>query len=124
MVRNRRHLPAREGPARLPLRPSAYAVLAALAGGPRPGIDILERVRGTRPGVDILGPGTLYRVMRELRHAGLIARSHSQPALGLDDRQTSHELTPAGRRVLDAETERLARTIALARRRPRRTGAS
>lgn len=101
----------------LPLKPSAFAVLAALAEGARPGIDILEQVRATLPGVAVLGPGTLYRVMRELRHAGLIARSADQPAQGVDDRQISHELTAAGRRVMEAEAVRLERTLALARRR-------
>lgn len=103
-----------------PLPPSAYAVLAALAAGPRAGIDVLDDVRSTAPGRTILGPGTLYRVLRELREAGLIARAAAQPAAGIDERQSSHELTAAGRHVLLAETRRLERTVALARRRPRR----
>lgn len=102
------------------LPPSAYAVLAALAAGPRAGIDVLEDVRSTAPGRTILGPGTLYRVLRDLREAGLIARVAARPAAGIDERQSSHELTAAGRRVLLAETRRLERTVALARRRSRR----
>jgi DNA-binding PadR family transcriptional regulator len=102
-----------------PLPPSAYAILAALAGGPRAGIDVLEDVQATAPGRAILGPGTLYRVLRELREAGLIARAALPPAAGIDERQSSHELTETGRRVLRAETQRLERTVALARRRPR-----
>jgi DNA-binding PadR family transcriptional regulator len=103
-----------------PIPPSAYAVLASLAAGPRAGIDVLDDVRATAPGRAILGPGTLYRVLRELREAGLIVRAADRPAVGVDERQSSHELTAAGRRVLLAETRRLERTVALARRRPRR----
>src|SRR5262245_58802776 len=58
----------------LPLRPVACAVLAALAHGPRAGIDVLDAVNATVPGRPILGPGSLYRLLRELRQEKLIAR--------------------------------------------------
>jgi DNA-binding PadR family transcriptional regulator len=102
---------------RLPLRPAAFAVLAALADTPRPGIEVLDFVNATVPGRPILGPGTLYRLMRELRQEGLIARAaprHGERAA--DERQVLHALTPLGRAVLRAETARLERTLALARR--------
>jgi DNA-binding PadR family transcriptional regulator len=98
------------------LRPSAFAVLAALSQDALPGIAILERVRGTAPGRSILGPGTLYRVLRELRTDGLIVRAADQPAQGIDDRQISYELTQQGRELLEAEARRLELTLALARR--------
>jgi DNA-binding PadR family transcriptional regulator len=97
----------------LPVRPVAFAVLAALAAAARPGIEILDEVNGTVPGSPLLGPGTLYRLLRELRHDGLIARSQS-PRSVQDDRQTFHRLTPLGEAVLRAETARLQRTLALA----------
>jgi DNA-binding PadR family transcriptional regulator len=121
MVQKRMYPPGRDPRRLLPLRPSAFAVLAALAEAPRPGIDILEAVQATVPGITVLGPGTLYRVMRELRHEGLIRRAADQPAKGVDDRQISHELTADGRRVMEAEARRLEETLALARRRSRRT---
>jgi DNA-binding MarR family transcriptional regulator len=97
----------------LPLRPVAFALLAALADGGRPGIEILEEVNSTVRGRPLLGPGTLYRLMRELRHAELIERS--DPAEGVEDeRQAFHVLTPLGRAVLRAEIARLRRTIDLA----------
>jgi DNA-binding PadR family transcriptional regulator len=102
----------------LPLRPVACAVLAALAEGPRPGIDVLEAVNATVPGRPLLGPGTLYRLMRELRQEHLIARVRTGTEGG-DERQVHHELTDLGRAVLQAELDRLHRTITLAR--PRRT---
>ena len=99
----------------LPLRPVACAVLAALAEGPRPGIDVLEAVNATVPGRPLLGPGTLYRLMRELRQEELIARADT-PSATVDERQVHHVLTPLGRAVLQAELDRLRRTITLAGR--------
>lgn len=103
----------------LPLRPAACAVLAALADAPRPGIDVLDAVNATVRGRPLLGPGTLYRLMRDLRQQGLIVRVDPAADPG-DDRQVHHALTPLGRAVLSAEVERLRRTLTLAagRRRP------
>jgi len=98
----------------LPLRPVAFAVLAALADGPRPGIDILDQVNATVPGRPLLGPGTLYRLMRELRDQALIARTDTAPGVN-DDRQTYHALTGLGSAVLAAECDRLSRTMKLAK---------
>ena len=97
----------------LPMRPAAFAVVAALSQGPKPGIDILEEVNATVPGSPLLGPGTLYRLMRELRQQGLIAREE-RGAHCPDERQAHHSLTPLGRAVLRAESARLRRTLNLA----------
>jgi len=96
----------------LPLKPSAFAVLAALAEAPRPGIDVLEAVNATVPGIPLFGPGTLYRLLRELRQQRLIARVERSG--GGDERQAIHELTALGRAVLRAESARLRRTLDLA----------
>ena len=119
-MQNRSKRPAGGVDAHLPLRPVACAVLAVLAEGARPGIDILEGVNATVPGRPLLGPGTLYRLMRELRQAGLIARTEAARE-STDERQVHHELTPLGRAVLRADLERLRRTLALAGRAPRVT---
>lgn len=100
----------------LPLRPTAFAVLAALADGRAAGFEVLERANAAAPGTPILGPGTLYRLMRELRGAGWIRRT-AAPEAGAgaeDERRTYHELTPAGRAVLSAEAARLRRMLAAA----------
>jgi DNA-binding PadR family transcriptional regulator len=88
-------------------------VLAALADGPRPGIDVLEDVNATVAGRRLLGPGTLYRLMRELRHEGLIERA-PRGTHSADERQAHHTLTALGRAVLGAEAARLRRTLKLA----------
>jgi PadR family transcriptional regulator len=107
-------LPKRRDPRDfLPLRPVAFALLASLADGPRPGIAILDQINATVPGWPILGPGTLYRLMRELRNEGLLDRDPRGGESG-DDRQAPHVLTPLGRAVMRAEAARLRRTLDLA----------
>lgn len=110
---NRRNI---DQPVTLPLRATAFAVLAALAEGPAAGFAILERANAAAPANPILGPGTLYRLMRELRSAGWIRRTEppSGEAGAEDERRTYHELTGAGRAVLLEEAARLRRTLASA----------
>jgi DNA-binding PadR family transcriptional regulator len=99
----------------LPLRPVACAVLAALADGPKIGVDILESVNTTMSRSPLLGPGTLYRLLRELRQQSLIVRT-AHIAEDADERHAPHGLTPLGQAVLDADLERLRRTLTLAAR--------
>ena len=103
-----------EALSRLPLRPGPLAVLASLAGGPAPGIAMLEHAERMGAGSAVLGPGTLYRLLRELSGDGLIERTaapaHADGAG--DDRRQYYALTQLGRAVLEAEAERLRRTLA------------
>jgi DNA-binding PadR family transcriptional regulator len=97
----------------LPLRPAILAVLAGLSAGPVAGFTILERVNEATPRSAILGPGTLYRLLREMRRDGLIERT-APPAGeegGEDERRTYHALTTWGRSVLRAEAVRLERSL-------------
>jgi DNA-binding PadR family transcriptional regulator len=83
----------------------AMLVLIALADRPKHGYAMQEDIAaltGDRP-----GPGTLYGAIRRLEEGGLIA------ALPEQERRKPYELTDAGRRVLQAELQRmreLART--------------
>jgi DNA-binding PadR family transcriptional regulator len=115
IIRFRMKSSALDAARHLPLRPAAFAVLAALATRPLPGIDVLDEVNATVTGGKLLGPGTLYRLMRELRQVGFIERAESDDEPGRDERKTLHVLTPLGRAVLRAEVGRLQRTIKLAR---------
>ena len=89
------------------------AVWAALVDAPLIGIDILEAVNTTLPGRALLGPGTLDRLMRELRQQDVIERVDLAEG-STDDRHSPQGLTPLGRAVLDADLVRLQRTISLA----------
>jgi DNA-binding PadR family transcriptional regulator len=96
-----------------PMRPIAFAVLAALADGPVAGFEVMERVNAATAGRPILGPGTLYRLLRDLRREGLIERTAAPEAESgsEDERRTYHGLTREGRRALLAEAARLRRTL-------------
>ena len=98
----------------LPLPAPAFAVLCALAAGPKTGVDIMDAANSTLKVRKLLGPGTLYRVLRDLRGSKLIARGQPPAgrAVAADDRFTYHVLTALGRDVLKAESDRLHRTLA------------
>lgn len=115
-MRNRRKLVKAaigEADSFLPLRPGVFALLAVLSEGAKPGVRILARLDEIDCG--ILGPGTLYRLLRELRQQGLIERVEPPEGTPIeDDRQSFHELSSLGRKVLEAESARLRRTLAVA----------
>lgn len=99
----------------LPLHPSALVVLSALAAEPLPGVGILESAASA--GRPVLGPGTLYRLLRDLRRSGWVERVDPPGAAGeADERRRYYALTGAGYRVLALETERLTSVLAQARR--------
>ncbi len=102
----------------LPLTHAAFGILLALAGGERHGYGIMREVSMSTGGKLRLGPGTLYRSIKQLLEAGIIEESDERPDPALDDeRRRYYRLTPFGRRVAAAEAERLARAVDTARAR-------
>src|SRR5215467_8689919 len=102
--------------AHLPLTPATLQVLIALADGEKHGYAIIKEVsRRTNGGVR-LGAGTLYAALKRFVTDGLVAESDERPDPALDDeRRRYYRLTPQGRAVAVAETERLAETVKQAR---------
>ena len=87
-------------------------ILVALADGDRHGYAIMQEVAARTDGAVRLGPGTLYGSIKRLIEAELIEESHERPAPELDDaRRRYYRLTTFGRRVLDAESERLQELV-------------
>jgi DNA-binding PadR family transcriptional regulator len=99
----------------LPLPSATLHILLALAEGERHGYAIKKEVaRLTRDKVQ-LGPGTLYGAIKNLLLTGLIEESEDRPELYLDDeRRRYYRLSPFGRRVLNAEVQRLRELIRVA----------
>ena len=99
-----------------PLSAVAVLALSSLADGPRHGYAIKKDV-ATRSGGEVApGATSLYRTLWQLLDEGLIAESAERPDAVLDDeRRRYFRLTPAGRRALAAELERLERLVAAAR---------
>lgn len=102
----------------LPLTHAAFQIMLVLAGGERHGYGIMREVSASTGGKLRLGPGTLYRSIKQLLEAGIIEESDERPDPTLDDeRRRYYRLTPFGRRVAEAEAERMAQLVESARAR-------
>jgi len=100
----------------LPLSPAVFHILLALADGKKHGYAIMKEVEAATDGQISMGPGTLYGSIKRMLKAGLIVETDERPDPALDDsRRRYYELTGYGRRVLQAELERLAQALRLAR---------
>jgi DNA-binding PadR family transcriptional regulator len=108
-------LNARDPASLLPLTPLTYHVLLALADADRHGYGIIKEVEERTDGQMELETGTLYAAMKRMRDERLIEvvpRSERPP--DEDSRRRTYRLTPLGRRVLEAESHRLARLLGIA----------
>ena len=100
----------------LPLKPPHYLVLLALTDGDRHGYALKKEILRRTDGKVSLGPGTLYRTIRQLAESRLIEESGERPDSALDDeRRRYFQITQFGRRVAHAETERLSALVRAAR---------
>jgi DNA-binding PadR family transcriptional regulator len=98
------------------MTPAVFHVLLALTGGPRHGYAIMQDVQEHTGGELRLGAGTLYGPIDRLIRDGYV-REVDGPAAESprDARRRFYRITPEGRRVLDAEVERLERIVKTAR---------
>lgn len=104
----------REGSAGQPhLRPVVFALLLALNEGDLHGYAIMQRVNDGLGRRAIVGPGTLYRNLKEVKDAGWIA--HVDGPVDEDARRQYYTLTPDGRRVAAQEAARMADLVEVAR---------
>ena len=96
----------------IPLKAQWFQIMLSLAGGEQHGYGIMQEVLGRTHGKVRLWPATLYGSIKRLIEAGLIEESDERPAPELDDaRRRYYRLTALGRRVLDAECERLQELV-------------
>ena len=101
----------------LPLTPAVFHILLALSDGEKHGYAIMRTVKETTQGRMILGPGTLYGAVKRLLRDSLIIESDYRPDPVIDDaRRRYYKLADLGRRILVAESERLADLVEFARR--------
>ena len=100
----------------LPLTSVVFEILLALADEPRHGYAVMQEVErrsGTR-----LRAGTLYRAINRMLEDGYIEEMTDRDRPENDDeRRRYYRLTDFGFRVLQAETNRLAKLVAIARER-------
>jgi DNA-binding PadR family transcriptional regulator len=92
----------------VPLKPHWFHVLLSLSNQEQHGYGIMQEVLDRTGGKVRLWPATLYGTLKRLMDADLIEESDDRPAPDLDDaRRRYYRLTRLGRRVLNAECERL-----------------
>jgi DNA-binding MarR family transcriptional regulator len=94
------------------LTPAMFHILLTLAEGERHGYAIMQEIERRTNGVVELGPGTLYRSIKQLVSGGLIAEVESQPN-GTKQRR-DYRLTPEGKRRAVMEAQRLQGLVAWA----------
>jgi DNA-binding PadR family transcriptional regulator len=96
----------------LPLKPHWFHVLLSLAGDGQHGYGIMQEVLERTGGKVRLWPATLYGALKRLMDEDLIAESDQRPPAEDDDaRRKYYRLTPLGRRVLRAESDRLEELV-------------
>ena len=98
-------------------RPAFY-ILLSLRERERHGYEILKEVQSGSLGKIRLGPATLYTSLKKLLDTRLI-----QEVIGPrdgDPRRRYYRLTPAGKKVLGQELDRMKQALAIARRRTAR----
>lgn len=93
-----------------PLPSTAFLILVSLADADAHGYQLRKELLERSNGAIDLDPGSLYRLIFRLHEDRLIEDSG-----GDDTRRRSYRLTTLGRRVLKAETDRMAGLVAQAR---------
>lgn len=111
---------SRQSAAALPLAPAVYLILLALLDGDAHGYRIRAEVIERSGGTVKLDPGSLYRLIARLVADGLITEAPSRPRDDDDERRRYYRITGAGRRLVEAETTRMASWVAAARAARRR----
>lgn len=90
--------------------------MLALSDGERHGYGIMQEIAARLHAPARMGPGTLYGTIKRMLEDGLIEESALRPDLALDDqRRRYYRLTPYGRVAAQAEAERLAQLVRVAR---------
>jgi DNA-binding PadR family transcriptional regulator len=98
----------------IPLSHVSYQVLLSLADHDMHGYGIIKEVSERAGGTIELETGTLYAAIKRLREDNILTVASRKPAPGEDARRRYYKLTPFGRNLLRAETERLADLVAVA----------
>jgi DNA-binding PadR family transcriptional regulator len=100
----------------LPLKTNWFHIMLSLTGQEQHGYGIMNEVLARTNGKVRLWPATLYGTLKRLIDEELIEESDERPAAEFDDaRRRYYRLTKLGRRVLDAESERLEDLVGILR---------
>ena len=96
--------------------PAMFHILLVLSDHECHGYGIMQEVSRQSAGTVRLAPGTLYRSIKHLLMAGLVAESDVRPDRALDDeRRRYYRITPRGLEAVKSEAGRLASLVGVAR---------
>jgi DNA-binding PadR family transcriptional regulator len=98
----------------LPLSETSFFILLSLAPSPRHGYAIIKEISALSDERVLLATGTLYTALRRMLKTGLIERVGVDNLKGDNRERKYYHLTRLGRKILDAETERLRQLLDLA----------
>jgi DNA-binding PadR family transcriptional regulator len=90
-----------------PLTEATFFILLSLAPEPKHGYAIMKEVKAISNGRIVFSTGTLYGALRRLLEQGWIKRVNDPEPNPTDRERKSYALTDKGRRVVNAEMERL-----------------
>ena len=96
-----------------PMKPAGFHILLVLAASPSHGLGIAKSVDEATDGAVTLGPGTLYRSLKELM-GELLIQEIDPPEGPSDPRRRLYEITPTGLERARAEARRLERLVEVA----------
>jgi len=99
----------------LPLSPAVFHILLAVADRERHGYAIIKEIDRRTSGAVVPSTGTLYAAIKRLLNDDVIERAESRDPELDDERRRYYRLTALGKQVLNAETERLAVLVGMAR---------
>lgn len=94
----------------LPLSPAILHILLALSAEDRHGYGIMREVERQSGRQYKLGPGTLYDNLQKLMDRGLVKETRKSSGTE-DPRRRYYRLTRVGRKILEADLERLKRVL-------------
>jgi DNA-binding PadR family transcriptional regulator len=101
--------------ANLPLTEPTYLIMLSLAPGEKHGYAILKDVQALSENRVVLSTGTLYGAIKRLLELQWIARMDESGSNDSGHARKAYVLTSIGRQILEAETDRLRKLVAIAR---------
>ncbi len=99
----------------LPLSPPVFHVLLALGTHAMHGYAIMQAFEHKTGGQEVILPGTLYATISRMVDADLLEELVEPPPGSTDRRRRYYGVTELGRAVAEAETNRMARLLRVAR---------
>ncbi|HWA57991.1 MAG TPA: PadR family transcriptional regulator [Gemmatimonadales bacterium] len=93
------------------LHPRVFAILLALADGPRHGYRLMQELQEDPTERWLLGPATLYRTLKEMQRDGLITSTEGPDEESGGPPRRYYRLTASGHRAGAAEAARMAALV-------------